>query len=197
MVRTVVPRFQGVKGRRPAVRRTEHGKVGRPSEPEAPGRRKVSAARQAWQSIADLFFFSADVHRRMQGMCEATGFTPGLVKALLSPALQHGTPVPMRTLAGEWSCDPSYVTLQVRELEQRGLVERRFNPQDHRFKTVALTDKGEQMRVELFDQLLEPPECFGVLSAAEQRQLRDLLQKLVAAAPRSACDTATEVSDAG
>ena len=163
------------------MRRTEHGKVGRPSEPEVSERRRVSAARQAWQSIAGLIFFNPDVHRRMQGMCKATGFTPGLVKAVLSPALRQGKPVPMQVLAGEWGCDPSYVTMQVRELELRGLVERRFKPQDHRFKTVVLTDKGEQVRRELFDQLLEPPQCFGALSAAEQRQLRDLLQKLVAA----------------
>ena len=94
----------------------------------------------------------------------------------------------MRVLAREWSCDPSYVTTQVRELEARGLVERQFNPEDHRFKTVKLTDKGEQVREELLEELLEPPECFRALSATEQRELRDLLQKLVDATQSSGDD---------
>jgi len=167
----VVPRLRGVKGG------------------ATPERRKVSPARLAWQSIVEIFLFSPEVHERMQGMCEVTGFTPGLVKSLLSPVLQQQKPVPMRALASEWHCDPSYVTMQVRELEQRGLVERQFNPEDHRFKTVALTDKGEQVRAELLDQLLEPPDFFDSLSVAEQRQLRDLLSKLVDMTRRPAWDT--------
>ncbi len=165
---SVVPRLQSVTGR-------VASKARRPSA-EA---RRVPAARQAWNSIFDLFLFSPEVHDRMQSICEATGFTPGLIKSVISPAMATGEPVPMRKLASEWHCDPSYVTMQVRELEQRGLVEREFNPDDHRFKTVVLTDKGEQVRSELLDQLLEPPAFFGTLTAAEQRQLRDLLQKLV------------------
>lgn len=104
-----------------------------------------------------------------------------MLKALVSPALKTNKPVPMRALAQEWNCDPSYVTMQIRELEQRGLAERQFNPEDHRFKTVALTDKGEKVRSELLEKLFEPPKCFCALTAAEQRNLRDLLLKLVEA----------------
>jgi len=145
-------------------------------------RGRVPPARQAWQGIFDLVMFSPHTRDRMHRISEDAGFTPALMKAVLSPSLQPGQPVPMRTLAGEWRCDPSYVTTQIRELEQRGLVERRYNPEDHRFKTVVLTDKGERVRAEMRDQLLEPPEFFSVLSAAEQRTLRDLLDKLVVCA---------------
>lgn len=176
----VVPGLQGVKGR-----------VGAKSQRTPPPTRRASAARHAWNSIVELFFFSPEVHDRMQGMCEATGFTPGLIKSVISPALQSGQPVPMRKLASEWHCDPSYVTMQVRELEQRGLAERHFNPEDHRFKTVMLTDKGEQVRSELLDHFLEPPAFFGVLTAAEQRQLRDLLEKLVRGMHQPPEDSAT------
>jgi DNA-binding MarR family transcriptional regulator len=144
-------------------------------------RPRVSAARQVWQRVFDLVWFNPFTHDRLSGMCDQAGFTPGLMKAILSPTFEPGRPVPMRALAAEWRCDPSYVTSQIRELEQRGLVERRFNPEDHRFKTVVLTDKGERVRAELRDRLLEPPEFFAALSASEQRTLRDLLEKLVAA----------------
>jgi DNA-binding MarR family transcriptional regulator len=145
-------------------------------------RRRVPPARQAWQAVYDLLLFNPHAHDRMQRICEDAGFTPALMKAILSPSLQPGRSVPMRTLASEWRCDPSYVTTQIRDLEQRGLVERQYNPEDHRFKTVALTDKGERTRAEMRDRLLEPPEFFSVLSVSEQRTLRDLLDKLVAAA---------------
>jgi DNA-binding MarR family transcriptional regulator len=141
--------------------------------------------------------FSPEVHQRMEGMCEATGFTPGLIKSVISPALAPGQPVPMRKLARDWHCDPSYVTMQVRELEQRGLAERHFNPEDHRFKTVLLTEKGRQVRSELLDRLLEPPAFFGVLSAAEQRDLRALLDKLVAGMQSGHEDPAEEERSTG
>jgi DNA-binding MarR family transcriptional regulator len=155
-------------------------------------RGRVSPARQAWQAVYDLMLFNPHTHDRIHRIAEGVGFTPALVKAILSPSLEPGRLVPMRQLASEWRCDPSYVTTQIRELESRGLVERRHNPEDHRFKTVALTDKGELMRAEIRDRLVDPPEFFAALSVAEQRALRDLLDKLVTAsktmpvAPRSA-----------
>ncbi len=158
-------------------------------------RKKIAPARDAWQSILDLALFNPAAHDRLSGLCDKAGFTPGLLKSIISPSLSSG-PVPLRALAQQWRCDPSYVTMQVRELEQRGLVERRFNPEDHRFKTVALTDKGDRVRAELLDQLLEPPEFFTALTASEQRTLRDLLRKMSDAA--SACDpSAQEMTDAG
>jgi hypothetical protein len=62
-------------------------------------RKKASAARQAWHSIFELAFLSPDSHVRMSGICERSGFTPGLLKALISPSLQSPDPVPMRDLA--------------------------------------------------------------------------------------------------
>ncbi|HUC35791.1 MAG TPA: MarR family winged helix-turn-helix transcriptional regulator [Acidimicrobiales bacterium] len=177
----MVRRLQGATGR------TGKRLASTSSEKRGEGRAEPPA-RRAWHSIVELFLFSPDVHERMQQMCDGTGFTPGLVKALLSPVLESDAPVPMRDLAGEWHCDPSYVTMQVRELEQRGLAERRFNPEDHRFKTVALTEKGVKMRSQLMDRLLQPPSFFGELTTAEQRQLRDLLQKLVTGSRRGASE---------
>jgi DNA-binding MarR family transcriptional regulator len=66
------------------------------------------------------------------------------------------------------------------------LVERRPHPTDRRVKTIVLTAEGRARRDHALELLSEPPSAFGSLSAAEQRQLRDLLAKLVAADPELA-----------
>jgi hypothetical protein len=53
-------------------------------------------------------------------------------------------------------------------------------------KTIVLTDDGRARRDRALELLSEPPSAFGSLSAAEQRQLRDQLAKLVAADPELA-----------
>jgi hypothetical protein len=70
--------------------------------------------------------------------------------------------------------------MQVRELESRGLA-----------------DKGERVKAELLDQLLEPPACFATLSAVEQRTLRDLLRKLVDANSNRTRTSQEQMPDAG
>jgi DNA-binding MarR family transcriptional regulator len=140
-----------------------------------------SAGREAWRSLYDLFFSAAN-HERLHEACEALDLSPGLMKALLS--IQPGQAKPMKSLSAEWRCDASYVTSLVDGLEARGIVARQAHPTDRRAKTIALTLHGEQTREELLRQLHQPPAFFAVLSAAEQRALRDLLTKLVAAAER-------------
>jgi len=50
---------------------------------------------------------------------------------------------------------------------------------DRRVKTVALTSRGVRLRASLVQLISEPPEMFVNLMPAEQRQLRDLLLKLL------------------
>ncbi len=147
----------------------------------------VPAERRTWQGIVDLVMFTAHTHDRLHDVAETSGLSPALVRAILSPSFSAGRPVPLRLLSEHWRCDPSYVTSRVSELEQRGLVERRFDSEDHRFKTVALTDKGEQMRSEMRELLHEPPGFVDALSSAEHRTLSALLDKLVRASKETAC----------
>ncbi len=133
-----------------------------------------SAARDAWGSVLRLFLADEN-HDRMHDACESVGLTPGLMRAVLS--MQPGQTRPMKTLAGQWRCDASYVTSVVDGLEQRGILERRAHPTDRRAKTVLLTAEGEQVRESLLARLHEPPAGFLALSADEQASLRDLLEK--------------------
>jgi DNA-binding MarR family transcriptional regulator len=136
------------------------------------------AGREAWRIIQELLM-EGEAHDRVHGICSTFGLTPGLAKSLVHLSADHG--IAMRELAEQWGCDASYVTALVDGLEQRGLAERRLSPGDRRVKAVALTEAGATVKTEVLDRMWEPPQAFGVLSAAEQRQLRDLLAKVAAA----------------
>jgi DNA-binding MarR family transcriptional regulator len=149
-----------------------------------------STAADAWRCLYDLFFGAAN-HERLHSACESVDLSPGLMKALLS--IEPGQPKPMKVLSTEWRCDASYVTSLVDGLEERGIVARQVHSTDRRAKSIILTPEGERTRSELLRQLHTPPAFFGVLSAAEQRVLRDLLTKLAAAAELEGKAAAQEV----
>jgi hypothetical protein len=48
---------------------------------------------------------------------------------------------------------------------------------------VVLTNKGAEAREQVQQVMWQAPEVFGALTSAEQRQLRDLMRKLVDATP--------------
>jgi DNA-binding MarR family transcriptional regulator len=135
----------------------------------------TKAGRDAWRLVLGLLF-DGQARDRMAAACRSIGISPGSMKTLFR--LEPGRGVPMRDLADFWGCDASYVTSLADALEERGLVERRPHPTDRRVKMIALTEKGIAARDRAFDVLYEPPRSFGVLTAAEQRQLRDLLRKV-------------------
>jgi DNA-binding MarR family transcriptional regulator len=90
-------------------------------------------------------------------------------------------PVPMSNIASILRCDRSAVTWITDRLEERGYVERRSDPADRRVKLLALTDEGRRVREEIRRLMATPPEALTRLSAAEQRELRDLLRKALQA----------------
>jgi DNA-binding MarR family transcriptional regulator len=123
--------------------------------------------------------FAGQAQGRMGQACAAVGISPGVMKTLFH--LQPGDGVPMRDLADQWGCDASYVTSLTDALEERGLAERRPHPTDRRVKMIVLTDAGVAAKKRAFELLSEPPASFGILSVAEQRQMRDLLRKVAEA----------------
>lgn len=133
------------------------------------------AGREAWRTIFELIF-EGEGHDRLNQACAAVGMSPGLMKTLFH--LEPAEGVPMRDLADHWRCDASYVTSLADALEERGLAERRPHPTDRRIKMIALTEEGVVARERAFELLYEPPSSFSALTAAEQRQLRDLLRKV-------------------
>jgi DNA-binding MarR family transcriptional regulator len=131
-----------------------------------------------------LLFMEGEAHDRVRRICGELGLSPPLLKAFVHlGVLDHDGGLRMTDLAEHWGCDASYVTALADGLQDRGLVERRPHPTDRRVKTIVLTNEGRAKRERALELLSEPPSAFASLSGAEQRQLRDLLRKLVAADP--------------
>ena len=140
----------------------------------------TKAGQEAWRSMLDVLF-SGQVHGRMQQACTTLGVPPGVLKLLMQ--LRPGVGVPMRELAEHFGFDASYLTGLADALEERGLVERRPHPTDRRVKMLVITDAGVDARDRAYQVIYDAPPSFGSLTAAEQRQLRDLLRKVVDADP--------------
>jgi len=142
----------------------------------------TAAGEEAWRLLQELLM-NGEMQSRMRAACEAIGGPPSTVKTLFS--LAPGEPVAMRDLAERFACDASYITELVDGLEEQGLATRQPHPTDRRVRTVVLTDKGAWARQSVQEVMWRVPEVFSVLTAAEQRQLRDLVRKLVDADQRA------------
>jgi DNA-binding MarR family transcriptional regulator len=90
--------------------------------------------------------------------------------------------IPMGEVAHSLYCDASYVTDMVDRLEERGLIERRADPEDRRVRRLALTPAGEELRQRALAALHRPPEGFERLTPPERETLAGLLAKVTAGA---------------
>ena len=83
-------------------------------------------------------------------------------------------------LARRLLISPQGVQLALKELERRGLVERKQDPQHGRIMQAYLTDEGRAVTsAVLTDALAAHERVFGVLTSDEQRLLQDLLGRVV------------------
>jgi DNA-binding MarR family transcriptional regulator len=137
---------------------------------------RTDPATEAWKAL--LKFITAERPPRFPAVAHAFDLSPMQLKMIQT--LEPGAELPMSALADELHCDASNVTGIVDRLEERGLIERRPDPADRRVKRLALTDAGARLRVRMLDRLHEPPAQLSRLSRAEQRTLRDLLEKALA-----------------
>jgi DNA-binding MarR family transcriptional regulator len=83
-----------------------------------------------------------------------------------------------RELARRLHYDPSNINALADSLEARGLLERRPDASDRRFRLLALTPEGERLRTTLEANLAQPPSFLDRLTPAEQKQLLALLAKI-------------------
>src|ERR1700730_2015085 len=112
-----------------------------------------AASRSVDQEVLDLMFqilglLKQHVHTAIVDI----GLTPQQAHALR--CLDPTRPVPMRELAAAIMCDASTLTGVVDRLEDRGLVERRPDPDDRRVKGLVVTPAGIAIRDRIWQDVL-------------------------------------------
>jgi DNA-binding MarR family transcriptional regulator len=132
----------------------------------------TSATDQLRDEIGDLLFAIADETktRALEALAE---YDLTLTQGLALHELEQ--PQRMRELAETLGFDASHVTGIVDGLEDRGLVERRADPHDRRVKVLVITAAGAKLRREIEGRVFLPPSGLERLTAAQCRELRELL----------------------
>jgi DNA-binding MarR family transcriptional regulator len=138
----------------------------------ATAERSSEAAREAWRLFWQIFM---EDKRRRWAILSDLGISPQQSMAI--GTLKPGEPMPMSALADALHCDNSNITGIVDRLEAAGLAERQPSERDRRVKAVVLTDKGEQMRIQLERRAGEPPPRIAALSGEDASALRDILSR--------------------
>jgi MarR family transcriptional regulator, organic hydroperoxide resistance regulator len=137
----------------------------------------MDMAEEAFERLRRIAFEGEHVER-MAALGEQTKLSPGVIKTLVRLSKADG--VSMGEMARGIGVDPSYITALVDDLDERGLARREPAPDDRRVKIVVLTDAGRALAEDIESVLSVPPAAFAALSGAELRQLRDLLDKVLA-----------------
>ena len=139
---------------------------------------EVKPAQALWKLLRDDAFASLrDDFVARVAECSLSMSQGKLIRELARPQTQ-------RELARRLHYDPSNITALADSLEARGLIERRPDASDRRFRLLALTPEGERLRTSLEELLAQPPHFLDRLTPAEQKQLLQLLAKIFVTEPR-------------
>jgi DNA-binding MarR family transcriptional regulator len=125
-------------------------------------------AAEAWGLLIPLVY-----PPRFIEIAHKVGVTPSILGALRF--LEQ--PQTMGRMAELLHCDPSNVTGIVDALEERNLAGRKPSQGDRRVKVVELTAAGTKLRARSIEEMFKPPAWIETLSVADQRRLRDILQR--------------------
>jgi len=146
-------------------------------------------AEDAFERLRRVAFEGEHVER-IPALAIRMKLSPGAIKTLIR--LYKADGISMGDMARGIGCDPSYVTELVDDLAGRDLARREPAPYDRRVKIVVLTPSGQALAEDIDATLSVPPAAFAALSQAELRQLRDLLDKVLAATPQAANEVHAE-----
>lgn len=129
-------------------------------------------ADEVWRTMASLVLDNRDGWRRT--VVEMTGLPFSRVRILRRLARQSMT---MKGIAEATALDAPAATVAVSDLERRGLVVRRVDPESRRCKRVSLTDEGREL-VEAIADLDDPaPAALTALDETDLNSLHALLRK--------------------
>lgn len=130
-------------------------------------------ADQVWRQLSTLVFDNRDSWRR--AAVDRTGLPLSRIRILRRLA-RH--PMSVKQIAETATVDAPAATVAVNDLEARGLVVRRVNPENRRCKLVSLTDAGREV-VAVVEAVDDPaPASLAALSERELRALQGLIARL-------------------
>ncbi len=136
----------------------------------------MGMAEEAFERLRRITF-EGEYVERMAALGVRMKLSPGVIKTLMRLGRADG--ISMGEMARGIGCDPSYITALVDDLDERGLARREPSHDDRRVKIIVLTETGRKLAAEIDATLSIPPAAFSLLSDAELRQLRDLLDKVL------------------
>ena len=129
-----------------------------------------SEAALVWREMRALMLEKHDTRR---AVADATGMS--FLRAKLLTRLLTGDRT-VTELAEILASDAPYVSLNIRELEKRGLVVRTEDPTDRRRRIIGLTDAGRLLAEKARAIADAPPPEFTTISAEDLAHLRRILQ---------------------
>ena len=133
--------------------------------------------RTALDAYIKLMRAADSVTARLDPLMRAADLTFGQFGAL--EALLHRGPLCQRDLGRKLLRSGGNITVVVGNLARRGLVRRHRGPQDRRFVTVTLTDKGRRVIGGIFPRhVRHVVRELGALSPPEQAELGRLCRQL-------------------
>jgi DNA-binding MarR family transcriptional regulator len=93
--------------------------------------------------------------------------------------IEPDRPIAMSSVADALVCDASNVTGIVDKLESRGLLARQGAESDRRIKMLVVTEKGRQLRDQLWARTMEPPQAVTDLPDETKRKLAEALRAVL------------------
>jgi MarR family 2-MHQ and catechol resistance regulon transcriptional repressor len=139
--------------------------------------RGTAQERAALDAYIKLMRAADSVTARLDPLMRAADLTVGQFGAL--EALLHRGPLCQRDLGRKLLRSGGNITVVVGNLARRGLVRRHRGPQDRRFVTVTLTDKGRRLIGGIFPRhVRHVVRELGALSPPEQAELGRLCRQL-------------------
>lgn len=127
-------------------------------------------AESAWQAMRTLVL---ELNDRRARVSAELGLSFVRIKALGKLAR---SPMTMRDLAAALGIDAPYTTVVVDDLEERGLAERRPDPEDRRRKIVAILPAGARLSRRAQQLLHVPPPALAALPADDLAELDRILR---------------------
>jgi len=139
--------------------------------------RGTAQERAALDAYIKLMRAADSVTARLDPLMRAADLTVGQFGAL--EALLHRGPLCQRDLGRKLLRSGGNITVVVGNLARRGLVRRHRGPQDRRFVTVTLTDKGRRLIGGIFPRhVRHVVRELEALSPPEQAELGRLCRQL-------------------